>query len=224
MPEVLPEDRLCAEPDRIIALVPGVTFTDDLATKAVDIAQQVMPKVSGYLATTLRTTHGVGWFGIYFPDRRIWFLERGTRPFTMRSLQGKTIPMWIDDPTGNERRANPKAQTRVTTDGRTQVLLFRRVGIKGAGRSLKVGGRGRARYPGAPGRIVRREAAAPLTSAGRTGGRIAKGNVSVAWRNPGMVGRHFLNMAMAVTCAEAGLDVDQLYLADDPTFFTLIRI
>jgi hypothetical protein len=219
----LPEDRLCPEPDRIIALVPGVVFTDDLATKAVDIARQVMPKVTGYLSTTLRPTHGVGWFGIYFPDRRIWFLEQGTRPFTMRSLQGKTIPMWVDDPTGAERRANPKAQTRFTVDGRTQVLIFRRVGVKGAQRGLKVG-RGGARYPGAPGRIARREAPKPFTTAGRTGGRIARGNIGVAWRNPGMTGRQFLNMAVAITCAEAGLEVDQLYLADDPTLFTLIRI
>jgi hypothetical protein len=227
MPDLLPENRLCREPNRIIVIGAG-TFTSDMATEATNVARSVMPKITGYLSTTLRPIYGVGWFGIYFPDRRVWFLEQGTRPFTMRSLQGKTIPMWVDDPTGTERRANPKAKVRITVDGRTQVQIFRRVGVKGAARGAKVttGAYGLrvARYPGAPGRITRREASAPLTTAGRTGGRIAKGNVGVAWRNPGLDARFFLNMAMTSVAAEHGIDADAVYLADEATFYTLVRL
>lgn len=222
MPAMLPEVRMSSTPDRIIALVdPEWGYSTDLfAEHAITVAKEIMPKVTGSLAMTLTPLYGIGYFGIYFPDRRVWFLEQGTRARTMHSLSGKIIPMWIDDPTGKERRENPKARTRSTLDGRTQVLIFRRVGVKGAARQAR--GRRVARYPGQAGRIVRREAGQPLTTPGRTGGRIAKGNVGVSWRNPGMVGRRFLNYAMTVA-AEADPDVDKVYLADGVTSYALLR-
>lgn len=227
MPSLLPENRLCREPDRIVVLGAGL-YTADLATQAVNIARSIMPKITGYLASTLRPIYGTGWFGIYFPDRRVWFLEQGTKPRTMTSLAGKVIPMWIEDPTGRERKANPKAETRVTQDGRTQVLIFRRVGVKGAakGAKVKTGAYGLrvARYPGQAGRIAKREAAKPLTTAGKQGGRIAKGNVGVAWRNPGVQGRMFLNMAVTAAAEDEGVEADTAYLADEATFYHLVRL
>lgn len=233
MPTLLPEMHLSQRPDRIVALVEEGEDTDLLAERAIELAQEVMPKVTGYLTTTLRPIMGPNYFGIYFPDRRVWFLDQGTRPFTMHQLAGKTIPMWIDDPTGAERRKNPKAKTRRTIDGRLQVLIFRRVGTREGAQARKAskvvkllssGARvARYSYPGAAGRIARREAKKPMTSPGRTGGRIAKGNVGVAWRHPGLTGRQFLNFAVMASAEESGLDLPHVYLTDGATFFPLVR-
>jgi hypothetical protein len=221
MAPLLPQRQLVREPDRMLARVdPSIGFgSQELADYAVDMARSIMPKVTGGLSNTLRPIHGIGYFGIQFPDKRVWFLERGTRPHTMHNLAGKTIPMWIDDPTSRERKANPKAKTRTTVDGRTQVQIFRRAGEKG---KRTVGGT-RQRYPGAPGRIARREAPLPLTTAGRTGGRIARGNVGVAWRNPGITGREFLTYAMNAAIEDGDVDTAEILLLDAPTFFTFLR-
>jgi hypothetical protein len=230
--DILPEMRMCAEPNRIVAIVEDGEPTSELAARAVAAAQEVMPKVTGHLAGTLRPIFGSNFFGIYFPDRRIWFLEQGTRAHTMHSLAGKTVPMWIDDPSGSVRRENPKAKVRTTVDGRTQVQLFRRVGTKSGYRAwqskvirmTRSGVRvARYKYPGAAGRIARREAAKPLTSAGRTGGRIARGNVGVAWRNPGIQGRQMLNFAMTIAAEESDIDLTHLFLVDEATFSPLVR-
>jgi|tagenome__1003787_1003787.scaffolds.fasta_scaffold20951591_3 hypothetical protein len=229
--ELLPETRVSTYPDRMVILVEPGLETESLAQRAVYTAQLVMPKVTGYMVTTLRPISGDNFFGIYFPDRRIWFLEQGTRPFTMRSLAGKTIPMWINDPTGSERRANPKAKTRTTVDGRTQVLIFRRAAKHGARKTVSrraPDGSLRtvtvpASYPGAAGRIKRREAAQPLTTPSRVGGRIARGNVGVRWRHPGTSGRNFLNYAMTVTAWAEDLRPSSIYLADSASISTLTR-
>jgi hypothetical protein len=231
--ELLPEAQSCQTPDRMLILVDPQAGVDTalLADRALYTARRVMPKVSGYMATTLHPISGANFFGIYFPDRRVWFLERGIRPFTMRSLVGKTIPMWIEDPTGTERKANPKAKTRRTVDGRTQVLIFRRVAQHGQRKMVSrkaPDGTLRpvsvpASYPGAPGRIRRREAAAPHTTPGRIGGRIARGNVGVRWRHPGTSARNFLNYAMADTAWAEDLNPPVLWLADAVSLFTLTR-
>lgn len=231
--ELLPELRMAQEPDRIVCLVDAEDDVDTevLSAQAIQRARDIMPKVTGMLAASLRPMYGDQFFGIYFPDRRVWFQEQGTRPFTMRSLAGKPIPMWIDDPTGKERAANPKAKVRTTLDGRTQVLIFRRAAVKGARRTVirkGPGGTSRvaqvpASYPGAPGRIAKRESARPFTSPGRLGGAIASGNVGVRWRHPGIVGRQFLNAAMSMTAWGEGLDPDALYLVDGVTLYTLLR-
>ena len=231
--ELLPEARMCHEPDRILILVDPAAglSTDALASQAVFTAVDVMPKVTGHMVSTLRPIFDDSFFGIYFPDRRVWFQEQGIRPFTMHHVAGKVIPMWIEDPTGAERKANPKAKTRRTLDGRTQVLIFRRAANKGERRTVrrKLPGDGvrtvsvPASYPGAPGRIASQGERAPATTAGRTGGRVARGNVGVRWRHPGIVARHFLNYAMTITAWADGLDPDQVYLVDSVTMFTLLR-
>lgn len=212
------EVSLSTVPDRIIMLVNdmGVESAEMLAQAAVETARSRMPKVTGYMASTLTPVWSNNHWGIYFPDRRTWFLERGTQPFTMNSLAGKTIPMWINDPDGEERKQNPKAKTRLTADGRVQVLIFRRAANKGE-RKLQRDKRGRIvskprSYPGAPGRIVSRS----------SGGDIAQGNIGVRWRNPGITGRMFLNSSMADTAIEWGLDLMPLYLVDSGTYPTLV--
>jgi hypothetical protein len=231
--ELLPEVRLTEAPDRILVLFAPEWEPSGhlLASTAVWAATQIMPKVTGHMVTTLRPIHGENYFGIYFPDRKVWFLESGTRPFTMHHVAGKTVPMWIDDPTGAERRANPKAKTRTTLDGRQQVLIFRKAALKGSRKTVsRRGPDGSVRavsvprsYPGAPGRIARREAAAPHTRAGRTGGHVAMGNVGVRWRHPGTMGRHFLNYAIATTAWSHGLVPRTAFLADSASLFTLLR-
>lgn len=214
---MLPDVQLSPWPDRALVLVdPSAELpTDELAAHATELARQLLPKVTGTLAASIRSISGPNFFGIYFPDRRAWYLERGTRPFTMRSLSGKTVPMWVDDPTGKERRANPKAKTRLTVDGRNQVLIFRRVGTKTQDR--------RTRYPGAPGRIARREAGHPFTTPGRVAGRIARGNVGVAWRNPGIQGRQNLQAALSFCAEEYWLDADRMFFVDSASFYSLMR-
>jgi hypothetical protein len=231
MPELLPEINLAERPDRIVMLVDEESDTEELASFAVEVARSRMPKVTGAMAKSLQSIYGDNYFGIYFPDRKTWFLEQGIKPFTMNALQGKTIPMWIDDPMGSERKANPKAERRRTADGREQVLIFRRVGKKGERkRVIRRGKDGLPRpttvpvsYPGAPGRITRREMGPPLGRAGKVAGQIAKGNVGVRWRHPGIVARQFLNSAMAQTAIEFGIESAQVYLTDNASFFSLIR-
>jgi hypothetical protein len=151
----------------------------------------------------------------------VYFQERGIRPFTMTALAGKTIPMWIDDPTGTERQKNPKAPTRVTMSGKTQVRIFRRAANIGQTRTTrtKVAGQWQVSsspmsYPGAPGRIGRREAGQPNTTPGRTGGQIAKGNIGVRWRHPGLAPRRFLNRSLVLAAQRGGTLPVRIYIAD----------
>lgn len=152
----------------------------------------------------------------------VWFQEQGIRPFTMFSLAGKTIPMWVDDPTGTERQKNPKAQVRTTLSGKTQVLIFRRAAMPGQTKKVRrktAGGTYEEytvpmSYPGAPGRIARREAPQPWTTPGRRPGAIARGNVGVRWRHPGLAPRQFLNHAMTLAAEKGGIVPTRIYAAD----------
>jgi hypothetical protein len=190
---------ISAHPDRLIMLVPGLSGprARTLANAAVKEARRVMPKLTGTSASRLFPLYGSGHFGIGWQDSYVWFQERGISAFTMWSLAGKTIPMWVDDPTGSEREKNPRAPTRITFSGKVQVLIFRK-----------------ATAPGAPGRISRREAGRPFTTAGRVAGAIARGNVGVKWRHPGLAPRRFLNHAMSVAARRGGFTPERLYAAD----------
>jgi len=186
-------------PDRLIMLVGGLSGSRarNLANAAVREARRVMPKLSGQSASRLFPLYGSGYFGIGWLDGYTWFQEQGIRPFTMFALKGKVIPMWVDDPTGTEREKNPKARTRVTLSGKTQVLIFRK-----------------ATDPGAPGRISRREAGQPWTTPGRRPGAIARGNVGVRWRHPGLAPRKFLNHALSLAAQRGGIEPNRIYAAD----------
>jgi hypothetical protein len=151
-----------------------------------------------------------------------WFQEQGINPFTMTSLAGKTIPMWINDPYGTLAQANPKALTRVTVSGVPQVLIFRKAAPLGSYKTVRRRvAKGQYEeiqvprsYPGAPGRIGVREAGRPWTSQGRIGGAIARGNVGVRWRHPGLAPRLFLNHAITMAATAAGIVPQRIYIAD----------
>ncbi len=219
------EFRLCESPDRIIMVVPRMTAgrARSCALAALRECRRKMPKMSGASAARLQPLYGKGYFGISWMDSYVFFQDHGIRPFTMRSLAGKTIPMWIDDPTGKERSKNPKAKIRVTMSGKTQVLIFRKAA--NIGQRITKYGRDRqgnrvvvsdkpASYPGAPGRINRREAAAPWTRGGAKGGQIAPGNGGVRWRHPGIAPRLFLNNAITLAAEWNGILPQRVYLAD----------
>lgn len=179
---------------------------------AVHNAQRLAPKLSGRSAARFLPLYGEGYFGVAWQDRYVWFQEAGISPFTNRALAGKTIPMWIDDPTGEERVKNPRAKTRVTESGKQQVLIFRRAAAMGARKQVRRGGVTRdvpASYPGAPGRIGLREAPRPNTMPGRVAGRIARGNVGVRWRHPGLEPRGFIRQAIVATALSAGVFADE---------------
>ncbi len=191
-------------PDRLYLDSPGLNLYLAKAASeyALTIARDECPKLSGLGAANIRSFYGVGFFGLTFLDY-IWYQNEGTKPQTMRWLAGKTIPMWIDDPTGEERRKNPKARTRTTVSGKTQILIFRKAANFGERKLVKRRVKGilveksvPKHYPGAPGRIAMRQAAAPFTTPGKIGGQIAKGNVGVWWYFPGLKPRGFLQYAI----------------------------
>jgi hypothetical protein len=211
-------------PDRLIMLIPGLkgSRAHNMASTAVREARRVMPKLTGRAASRLFPLYGSGFFGLGWADSYVWFQEQGIRPFTMFSLAGKTIPMWIDDPAGEERQRNPRARTRLTMSGKTQVLIFRRAAMPGEARTVRrkvAPGTYEeytvpASYPGAPGRIGRREAESPWTAPGRLGGQVARGNIGVRWRHPGLAPRLFLNHAMTLAAQQGGIIPTRIYAAD----------
>jgi hypothetical protein len=193
------EVQIAHRPDRLIMLAPGVPApaARQIANAALRTARRLMPKLSGYAASRMFPIYGAGYFGIGWQDPYVWFQEQGIRAFTMRSLAGKTIPLWIDDPTGDMQLKYPKARTRTTLSGKTQVLIFRK-----------------ATRPGAPGRIATRQSAVPWTTPGTRGGQIAPGNVGVRWRHPGLAPRLFLNHSLTMACQRAGIIPTRIYAAD----------
>lgn len=195
----VPEMKLCENPDRIIMIVKGLSGkrARNIANAAVRECRRKMPKMSGASAARIQPIYGQGFFGIWWADSYVWFQDHGIRPFTMKSLEGKTIPMWIDDPTGQERSKNPKAKVRTTMSGKIQVLIFRK-----------------ATNVGRPGRINVREAASPHTRAGKKGGQIAKGNNPIRWRHPGLAPRLFLNNAVTLAAQWNGILPVRVYLCD----------
>ena len=218
-----PEVPLTTRPDRVVMLVPGLPAEDaaKVARSATLIARSHVPKMSGAAARSLEPIYADGMFGIYFGEPYVWFQDHGIRPFTMKNLAGKTIPMWIKDPTGSERAKNPKAKTRTTAAGVVEVLIFRRAAKTGA-TVTKTDRRGRPRqvpasYPGAPGRISRREAGAPATTPGRVAGAIARGNGGVRWRHPGLAPRMFLNNGLTMAAQRYGILPIRVYVCDATT-------
>ena len=218
-----PEFPLTSNPDRVIIVVPKLSGprARRCANAAARHARKLMPKLTGYSASRLFPLYGEGYFGLGWQDAYTWYQDNGIRPFTMFHLAGKTVPMWVDDPAGTERQRNPRAQTRVTVSGKVQVLIFRRAAQLGQTKTVrtKVAGQWEVRtvpasYPGAPGRIGVREAGRPWTTAGRTGGQIARGNIGVRWRHPGLAPRKFLNRGMVQAALENGILPDRIYVAD----------
>jgi len=215
---------ISARPDRLIMRLDGLSGPRArvLANAAVREARRVMPKLSGAAASRLFPLYGTGFFGLGWQDSYVWFQEQGIQPFTMFALAGKTIPMWIDDPTGTEREKNPHADTRVTLSGKVQVLIFRKAAMPGQTKTTRkkvADGTFEERtvpasYPGAPGRISRREASTPFTTPGRVAGQIARGNVGVRWRHPGLAPRKFLNHAMTLAAERGGFSPERVYAAD----------
>jgi hypothetical protein len=199
------ELQIAQHPDRMIMLVPGLRGprARHTANAAVREGRRLAPKLSGRMASRMYPLYGTGYFGIGWLDPVAWYQERGVRPHTMHSLAGRVIPMWLDDPAGLIRQQNPKAQTRVTMSGRVQVLIFRRAGRQGSPGA-----------PGAPGRIGRREAGRPWTTPGRRGGSIARGNIGVKWRYPGLAPRGFLNRAITVAAQQGGIVPVRIYACD----------
>lgn len=131
----------------------------------------------------------------------MWYAEHGSGAHTMKSLAGRVVPMWVPDPQGQLSAENPKAKTRVTVDGRRQVLIFRRAAKLGQRKRVvrRVGGAQThvevpASYPGAPGRIAARSSS----------GAILAGNTGVRWRHPGNRGQHFISRSISAVAEAAG--------------------
>lgn len=186
------------------------------AVLAVQYAYEMAPKVTGASASRMSPVWGYGMFGIAWADDHIYFQEVGTRPRTMRELAGKVIPMWVDDPFGYEAVKNPRARRRVTMDGRNQVLIFRRAARQGETKTVRTrtpSGRIETRvtaasYPGAPGRISRRVSGGIFgPSEGKIAGTIAKGNVGVRWRHPGLPGQGFITEGLRRAAFDLGIQV-----------------
>jgi hypothetical protein len=222
-----------ATPDRVIMALSGLPedAARYMSIDAVQRARMTMPRVTGATASRLQPFYGRNFFGIWFPDSHTWFMEHGTKGFTMRSLAGKTIPMWIDDPDGSVQRQNPKSETRTTDDGRMQVKIFRKaapIGKRKINRKRdKVTGMvttwtSPASFPGAPGRINKRISGATATASQRPGA-ISLGNGGVKWRHPGLRAMGFLNSALATVAFESGFLIQPVYVADGATWELINR-
>lgn len=205
-------------PDRLLVVVNADAFVcRQVANTAAKRCREVSPKLTGAMSRRIVPIFGNGWIGLRWFDPITWYQEMGTRPRTMRNLAGKTIPMWIDDPTGKERRQNPKAKTRRTESGREQVLIFRKAAQPGARKRVRRGGVWMsvpASYPGAPGRIAVRESSSPDTTPGRVAGAIARGNVGVRWYNPGLQGRRFMHHGLEQAIIEHAVIAGPIIAAD----------
>jgi hypothetical protein len=183
------EIRIAAHPDRLIMIIPGMKGNQAhrIANNAVRRARQLCPKLTGNAARRLYPLYGAGYVGIGFPDHFLWYQEQGAHGFTMWSLQGKVIPMWVDDPAGLEAARQKHPRTRILPTGRQQTLIFRT-----------------ASKVGRPGRI----------SARTGGGKIATGNVGIKWRHPGLAPRLFMNRSLTQAVQEAGILPVRIYAAD----------
>lgn len=185
-----------------------------LARRAATLAARRAPKLSGDSARRIRPYWGAGFFGVRWADARVWYQEAGTRPRTMTSLAGRTIPMWVPDPSGELRRDNAKAETKVAADGRVLVLIFRRAARIGQRKSVRRRVAGQttsvsvpASYPGAPGRIATRGDGGRISSA-----HPVSGHVGVRWRHPGLAPRGFINRAVLEVASGAGLGTPQVLI------------
>lgn len=210
-------------PDRMVMRAEGFgeNETRFLALDAVYTARTTMPRVTGASASRLVPIYQDGWFGIYFPDNWTWFMEQGTGPRTMRSLAGKTVPMWVYDEDGQLRAKNKRIKVRTTQDGRTQVLIFRKAAQLGQRKQVRRRNRltGEmetvwtvASYPGAPGRINRRSSGMGWGQG--AAGQIAPGNSGVRWRHPGLRALQFLNAAVAGVAFRANIPLTTIYATD----------
>ncbi len=218
-PDISPQDALdrgLKLPfDRLYMRLPGVVDEEVVqmaASLAAEYAAKRAPRLSGASASNLMPIWGEDYFGVRWVERYVWFQEMGIRPFVMNNLQGKTIPMWVEDPDGELRRKNRRIKSRRTEDGRLQVLIFRHASKKGERKLVKRKVQGVEQwvdvprsYPGAPGRINKRRLGAPFTRGG--GGQIMRGNVGVRWRHPGLASRFFIHESILLAGREMGLPV-----------------
>lgn len=230
MPDLTTQEIVrSSNPDRLYLLIPGLDpqSARRMAYAAAGIAKKNAPKLSGSGAKSIYPLWGKGFIGLTAKAHYMWYQESGIRPFTMKNLAGKTIPMWIDDPYGVERAKNPKAKTRVTASGKSQILIFRKAPKIGSKtpklKKNRVTGKYETKmvpkhYPGAPGRIGRRQASISNTAPGhsvvKSSGKVAKGNVGVWWRHPGITPRLFMNYALTRTAMDFGYTPDKIVAAD----------
>ncbi len=189
-------------PNTLKARVPRLSAAqaEVLARAAASHAAAIAPKSSGRGAASIEPVWDEGWYGIRWSEASMWFNEMGTRPRTMRELAGKVIPMWIPDPTGKLARDVPakdrRERVRRDAAGKQEVKIFRRAAKIGA-RKMSGGRSVPASYPGAPGRIARRRTDPP--------GQIAKKNVGVRWRHPGISPRGFMRHSLEDVATASGL-------------------
>ena len=216
-------------PTQVVLGAPGLKVgrAKRLAEMATEEARRYAPRASGQAALRMAPIWGPGWFGIHWLDPYLYFQERGIRPFTMNSLAGKTIPMWVNDPTGEEAAKQKQPRTRTTADGRLQTLIFRRAALHGQRKSvMRQTGNGMERvsvpasYPGAPGRIAVNRSQGILRAGSVIGphinrAHIMRGNVGVRWRHPGMDPAGFCARGMHIAAISDGLPVEGIeYLTE----------
>lgn len=209
-------------PDRLYCFAPGFTASQcrRMGQHAAEVARTLSPRLSGRAANGISAYAGEGFFGVKWDRPYLWYQEGGAGAFTMRSLAGKTIPMWVDDWTGEMARRDPKAKTRITANGRRQILIFRKAGKLGARKKVAVrDSAGRLvrwrdvpqSYPGAPGRITHREWRSSGGSTGRITRMVQPSHVGVRWRHPGLVPREFMQHAIQMVAMQNGLDKPEVF-------------
>ena len=222
-------------PHQAVMGIPGMDIeqAELVATKALERTKDYLPRATGGSSATLATIFGHEWFGLEWDADAIWYQEEGIKPFTMRSLAGKTIPMWVKDRDGSMRTKNPKIKQRTRADtGEIEVLIFRKAAQLGARKESCKVIKGKlvqqnvpASYPGAPGRIavnrsqgvIRQGDVDPNAS---NPGQIAKKNVGVRWRHPGLDAGRYMVRGMTDAAEYFGYPVQQVDYLPVNTLFT----
>jgi hypothetical protein len=195
-----------ATPNVIFMAVPGLSLEDArrLAIQSYRLSVQAVPKRSKKLSLSLEPFWAPGQFGVSWTVDYAFYQEEGIRPFTMKSLAGKTIPMWVQD--HKLRDENPKIETKVES-GVLRVLIFRKAAPIGSRKIVRRNGRDvnvPRSYPGAPGRIASRYSE-PIVPPGKYAGMIARGNVGVRWRHPGLDRKGFITDSIVSTAHHAAV-------------------
>jgi hypothetical protein len=211
-------------PNKAVMGVPNLDLVRArrVAIDACIAARTFAPKATSASSAKFYPVWGEGWFGVAWEHPYVFYTEAGIRPFTMRSLAGKVVPMWVNDPDGKQARENPKAKTRILDDGRKQVLIFRRAARQGQRKNVWRNQNGSMvrksvpmSYPGAPGRIAVNRSQGIMRSgdvdpSSRNPGQIAPRNVGVRWRHPGTDGSRFLARGLYVAAVANGFPVSSV--------------
>jgi len=101
-------------------------ITHQISLRAAEIIRRTAPKGPNNSRMKVRATYQKGQIGVYFPPdaMHLVYLDRGIRPFVMKNLEGKTIPIRNSNGSISFRRAkNVGGRNIVTRDEKGRIAF-----------------------------------------------------------------------------------------------------